>query len=106
AESRPQTGAETDRARENEASNTPTTAGLAPNRRSLAYSGSSGNTMPNPTRSRATVVQMVVNPGGRGALLEVRARRRTATGNGELVPGVKSTPGLARCVVPSHAAVQ
>ena len=61
--------------------------------------------MPNPTRSRATVVQMVLNPGGRGALLEVRARRRTATGNGVLAPGVKSTPRIARCVVPSHAAV-
>ena len=48
--------------------------------------------MPNPTRSSATVVQMVVNPGGRGALLEVRARRRTGTGNGALASGVKSAP--------------
>ena len=36
SDSRPQTGANTNWAREKEASSTPTTAGLAPNRRSLA----------------------------------------------------------------------
>src|SRR6266480_750463 len=47
--------------------------------------------MPKPTRSSATVVQIVVNPGGRGALLEFRAPRGTGTGNGAFAPSVKST---------------
>src|SRR5437660_11138552 len=55
--------------------------------------------MQNPTRSSATVVQIVVNPGGTDARAGSRAPGCTATGNGALVPGVKSATLISLCVV-------
>ena len=70
---RPQRGANSSWAIENEATSTPMVVGVAPN--FSAYCGRIGNTMPKPTRSTATVVQMVPNPFGRGSRSLVDDRR-------------------------------
>ena len=62
SDSRPQIGAKTSWAIENDATSSPTVLGLAPNR--SAYLGRIGTTIPKPTRSRATQAHMALNPGG------------------------------------------
>lgn len=62
---RPQIGAKTSWASENEATSTPMTAGVAP--KLSAYCGRIGRTMPKPTRSTATVDHRVQKPLGSGS---------------------------------------
>lgn len=62
SEHRPHSGAKTNWASEKEATSSPMVAGPASKRD--AYKGRIGNTMPKPTRSRATVNQIVPNPSG------------------------------------------
>jgi hypothetical protein len=62
SDSFPRRGEQTNCAAENEATSSPTWRPLAPNR--SAYRPRIGTTMPKPTRSSATVVQMTQNPAG------------------------------------------
>ena len=62
SERRPRSGAHTNCAAEKEATSRPTSKPLAPKR--SAYRPRIGTTMPKPTRSSATVVQMIQNPAG------------------------------------------
>src|SRR5438270_3815455 len=88
SERRPQIGANTSWATENDENRAPMVRALAWKR--VAYSGSRGRTTPKPTRSTATVVQMVPKPGGSGWR---GVRERTTSGKGEGGGGVKSGAG-------------
>jgi hypothetical protein len=70
SDTRPMIGAKTNCAAEKVAPNTPICVGEASNR--SAYSAKIGTTIPNPTRSRATVVQITQNPCGSGVLEDGR----------------------------------
>src|SRR5205823_13917406 len=85
SDTRPQIGANTSWATENEANMAPTVAALAWKR--AAYSGNSGRTTPNPMRSTATVVQIVPKPGGNGRRLP---RERMTSGKVDGARDVKS----------------
>jgi len=90
SDTRPQRGAKISCATENEANMAPTVAALAWKRD--AYSGNSGSTTPKPTRSTATVVQIVPKPGGSGRR---SPRERMASGKGGRARGVKSAASAA-----------
>src|SRR5207249_115487 len=64
SDSRPVSGEHANCAIENDATSNPAVAGDAP--ASRAYRARTGNRIPKPMRSRATVVQMTPKPGGRG----------------------------------------
>ncbi|CAB4594349.1 unannotated protein [freshwater metagenome] len=75
SERRPRSGAHTNCARENEAKSNPTSRPLAPKR--SAYRPKIGTTIPKPTKSRATVTQIVAKPCGSGALAVFSERVNT-----------------------------